>query len=214
VLGHRELVIEVAALVAWIRAYQAGETVVAMVAFGLLMPLVMAIRRIRLGAGSPRLLGRRAWALQSANFWFFLVLLAAASLPGTFDVWRVYAPDAQALVVGAFWVGLAAALLVAFPRRRISATSNGLALLRLRQLRRAAPAHPGTEQADLRRRGPRYPHLPDPLRRCYGLGPPPRRLGAAARLIAGHAENGRCRCRVGNAGHARSTRPGGGFCSR
>jgi hypothetical protein len=101
VLGHRELVIEVAALVAWIRAYQAGETVVAMVAFGLLMPLVMAIRRIRLGAGSPRLLGRRAWALQSANFWFFLVLLAAASLPGTFDVWRVYAPDAQALVVGA-----------------------------------------------------------------------------------------------------------------
>ena len=65
------MVIEVTALVAWIRAYQAGETVVAMVAFGLLMPLVMAIRRIRLGAGSPRLLGRRAWALQSANFWFF-----------------------------------------------------------------------------------------------------------------------------------------------
>ena len=130
VLGHRELVIGVTALVAGIRAYQAGETVVAMVAFGLLMPLVMAIRRIRLGAGSPRLLGRRGWALQSANFWLFLVLLAAASLPGTFYVWRIYAPDARAFVVGAFWVGLAAAaLLVAFPRRRISATANVLTLL-------------------------------------------------------------------------------------
>ena len=130
VLGHRELVIGVTAIVAGVRAYQAGETVVAMVAVGLLMPLVMAMRRIRLGAGSPRLLGRRAWALQSANFWLFVVLLAAASLPGTFDVWRIYAPDAQAFVVGAFWVGLAAAaLLVAFPRRRISATANVLALL-------------------------------------------------------------------------------------
>src|SRR6478609_4365735 len=78
VLGHRELVIGVTALVAGIRAYQAGETVVAMVVIGLLMPLVMAIRRIRLGAGSPRLPGRRVWALQSANFWLFLVLLAAA----------------------------------------------------------------------------------------------------------------------------------------
>ena len=65
VLGHRELVIGVTALVAGVRAYQAGETVVAMVVVGLLMPLVMAMRRIRLGAGSPRLLGRRAWALQS-----------------------------------------------------------------------------------------------------------------------------------------------------
>ena len=130
VLGHRELVIGVTALVAGIRAYQAGETVLAMVVVGLLMPLVMAMRRIRFGAGSPRVLGRRAWALQSAIFWLFLAVLAAAGLPGTFDVWRIYAPDAQAFVVGAFWVGLAAAaLLVAFPRRRTSATANGLALL-------------------------------------------------------------------------------------
>jgi hypothetical protein len=129
-LGHRELVIGVTALVAGVRAYQAGETVVAMVVVGLLMPLVMAIRRIRLGAGSPRLLGRRAWSLQSANFWLFLGLLAAASLPGTFDVWRIYAPDARAFIVGVFWVGLAAAaILVAFPRRRISATANVLAVL-------------------------------------------------------------------------------------
>jgi len=130
VLGHRELVIGVTALVAGIRAYQAGETVLAMVVVGLLMPLVMAMRRIRFGAGSPRVLGRRAWALQSAIFWLFLAVLAAAGLPGTFDVWRIYAPDAQAFVVGTFWVGLAAAaLLVAFPLRRISATANGLALL-------------------------------------------------------------------------------------
>ncbi len=129
-LGHRELIIGVTALVAGVRAYQAGETVVAMVAIGVLMPLVMVIRRIRRGACSPRLLGRRAWALQSANFWLFLALLAAAGLVGTFFVWRIYAPDAQAFIVGAFWVGLAAAtVLVAFPRRRISATANVLAVL-------------------------------------------------------------------------------------
>lgn len=128
VLGHRELVIGVTALVAGVRAYQAGETVVAMVAVGVLMPLVMVVGRIRLGACSPRLLGRRAWALQSANFRLFLALLAAAGLSGAFYVWRIYAPDAQAYIVGAFWVGLAVtAVLVAFPRRRISATANVLA---------------------------------------------------------------------------------------
>ncbi len=130
VLGHRELIIGVTALVAGVRAYQAGETVVAMVAFGVLMPLVMVIRRIRLGACSPRMLGRRAWALQSASFWLFLALLAAAGLPGTFYVWRIYAPDARAFIIGAFWVGLTAAtVLVAFPRRRISPTANVLAVL-------------------------------------------------------------------------------------
>ena len=130
VLGHRELVIGVTALVAGVRAYEAGEMVVAMVAVGVLMPLVMVIRRIRRGACSPRLLGHRAWALQSANSWLFLALLAAAGLPGTFYVWRIYAPDAQAFIVGAFWVGLAAAVvLVAFPPRRISGTANVLAVL-------------------------------------------------------------------------------------
>ena len=104
--------------------------VVAMVAFAVLMPLVMAIRRIRLGQCSPRRARPPSWALQAANFWLFLALLAAAGLPGTFFVWRIYAPDAQAFIVGAFWVGLvAAAVLVAFPRRRISATANVLAVL-------------------------------------------------------------------------------------
>ena len=130
VLGHRELVIGVTALVAGVRGYQAGETVVAMVAVGVLMPVVMAIRRMRLGARSPRVLGRRAWALQSVNFWLFLVLLAAAGLPGTFFVWRIYAPAVEPFIVGAFWAGVAvAAVLVAVPRRRISATANVLVLL-------------------------------------------------------------------------------------
>jgi len=75
-------------------------------------------------------LGRRAWALQSVNFWLFLVLLAAAGLPGTFFVWRIYAPAAEPFLVGAFWAGVAvAAVLVAVPRRRISATANVLVLL-------------------------------------------------------------------------------------
>ena len=130
VLGHRELIIGVTGLVAGVRAYQAGETVVAMVAFAVLLPVVMAIRRVRLGACSPRRLGRRSWTLQAGNLWVFLALLAAAAVPGTLYVWRAYAPDAAAFIVAAFWVGLAAAaVLVAFPRRRISLTANALAVL-------------------------------------------------------------------------------------
>ncbi len=130
VLGHRELIIGVTALVAGARAYQAGETVLAMVAFAVGLPIVMVIRRIRLGAVSPRRLGRRTGALQAGNLWVFLVLLAAAAVPGTLYVWRAYAPDAAAFIVAAFWVGLAvAAVLVAFPRRRISLTTNLLAVL-------------------------------------------------------------------------------------
>jgi len=64
------------------------------------------------------------------NFWLFLVLLAAAGLPGTFFVWRIYAPAVEPFIVGAFWAGVAvAAVLVAVPRRRISATANVLVLL-------------------------------------------------------------------------------------
>ena len=101
-----------------------------MVALAVLLPVVMAIRRVRLGACSPRRLGRRRWMLQAGNLWAFLALLAAASLPGTFYVWRAYAPGAEAVIVAAFWVGLgAAAVLVAFPRRRISLTTNVLAVL-------------------------------------------------------------------------------------
>ncbi len=83
VLGHRELVIGITALVAGVRAYQAGETVVAIVAFAVMLPVVMAVRRIRLGAVSPRRLGCRTGALQAGNLWVFLVLLAAAAVPGT-----------------------------------------------------------------------------------------------------------------------------------
>jgi hypothetical protein len=129
-LGRRELIISVTALVAGVRAYQAGETVLAMVAFAVILPIVMVIRRIRLDAVSPRRLGRRTWALQAANLWALLALLAAAALPGTLYVWRAYAPDAAAFIVAAFWVGLAAAaVLIAFPCRRISLTTNLLAVL-------------------------------------------------------------------------------------
>ncbi len=130
VLGHRELIVGVTGLVTGARADQAGETVVAIVAFAVMLPVVMAVRRIRLGAVSPRRLGCRTGALQAGNLWVFLVLLAAAAVPGTLYVWRAYAPDAAAFIVTAFWVGLAvSAVLVAFPRRRISLTTNLLAVL-------------------------------------------------------------------------------------
>jgi hypothetical protein len=129
-LGHRELIVSVAALAAFVRSYQEGDLFVAMVAFAVLAPLVMIVRRARLGAASPRQLRRRQWALQAGNFCVFLALLGAASIPGTFFVWRIFAPGADALIVGAFWVGLAAiAVLVAFPRRRVSVATNVLIAL-------------------------------------------------------------------------------------
>jgi Peptidase family M23 len=130
-LGHRELIVAVTAVVAFARSYQAGDlflAIVALVVFN--APVVMAIRRFRFGASSPRQLGRRNWALQAANFWIFLTLLAAAALAGTLSIWKVFAPDAESLIAGAFWIGLlATALLVAFPRRRISVAANLLVAL-------------------------------------------------------------------------------------
>ncbi len=128
-LGHHELILGVTALVAGARGYQAGETVIAMVAFAVLLPVVMAVRRVRLGACSRRLADRHH-ALHAANLWLFLVLLAAAALPGTFFVWRSYAPGAETFIAIAFGTGLAAAaVLVAFPLRRISRMTNLLAAL-------------------------------------------------------------------------------------
>jgi hypothetical protein len=130
VLGQRELIISVTALVASVRAYRTGEIVVAMVAFAVLAPVVMAVRRIRLGSGSPGRLARRRYALQAGNYWLFLALLGAAGSTGAFFVWRVYTPGAEPVVVGAFWVGLAAAaVLVGVPRRRVSVAANVLVAL-------------------------------------------------------------------------------------
>ena len=130
VLGHRELIISVTALVAFTRMYQAAEVFVAALAFAVLATGVMAVRRRRLGASSPRQLAHWAWALQAGNFWLFIALLGAAALTGMFFIVRIYTPDAQALLVGAFWVGLAAmAILVALPRRRISPAANVLVAL-------------------------------------------------------------------------------------
>ncbi len=130
-LGHRELIIGVTALVAGARAYQAGETVLAMVAFAVILPIVMVDPQDPSRRVPPRAVsGAEPGRCRPANLWVFLALLAAASLPGTFYVWRAYAPDAAAFIVAAFWVGLAAAaVLVAFPRRRISLTTNVLAVL-------------------------------------------------------------------------------------
>jgi hypothetical protein len=125
VLGHRELIISVTALVASARMYQAAEVFVGMLFFPVLAAAVMAVRRIRLGASSPRRLAATTRALQAGNFWLFTALLGAAGLTGMFFIVGVYLPDTQALLVGAFWVGLAAmAVLVAFPRRRLSVMAN------------------------------------------------------------------------------------------
>ncbi|HVH24402.1 MAG TPA: hypothetical protein VNA11_18290, partial [Pseudonocardia sp.] len=66
VLGHRELIISVTALVASARMYQAAEVFVAMLFFPVLATAVMAVRRIRLGASAP--LAATKYALQAANF--------------------------------------------------------------------------------------------------------------------------------------------------
>jgi hypothetical protein len=130
VLGHRELILAVTALVAGVRALRVGEAFLALTGFALLVPVVMAIRRIRLGASSPRGLTHRSRALPAGNTCIFLALAAAVGLSGALYIWRIYLPGIQAVVVSAFWVGLAAAAVLAlFPRRRLSVATNVLALL-------------------------------------------------------------------------------------
>ena len=142
VLGHRELILGVTGLVAGVRAYQTGETVIAMVAFAVVLPVVMVVRRVRAGACSPRCLARRTFGLQATNLWLFLAVLAAAGLPGTFSVWRSYLPGAEPFVTAAFWVGLAVAVvLVAFPLQRISAHDQPAGPARLGGPRRRARRH-------------------------------------------------------------------------
>jgi hypothetical protein len=85
-LGHRELIIVVTALVAAVRMYSKAELFVAALFFPVLAAAVMAVRRIRLGAASPRRLAR-AWALQAGNFWLFIALLGAAGLTGMSSLW-------------------------------------------------------------------------------------------------------------------------------
>lgn len=127
VLGHRELILTVTALVAAAHVYQNGETWIAALVFPPLAAAVMAVRRVRSGAASPRLLTRRTRALQAGNFWLLTALLAAAGLTGIFFIVGFSAPRADRLLVAGFWAGLAVmAVLVAFPRRRLSVAANGL----------------------------------------------------------------------------------------
>lgn len=130
VLGHRELILTVTALVAAARMYQNGEVWITALVFPPLAAAVMAVRRIRSGAASPRLLTRRSQALQAGNFWLFTALPGAAGLTGMFFIVDLYAPDAGGLLVAGFWAGLGAmAVLVAFPRRRLSVAADGLVAL-------------------------------------------------------------------------------------
>lgn len=127
-LGRRELVGAVTVLVAGVRSFQAGDVFVAMLVLAVLLPAVMAARRAR--DGDPRRLAGRPWALQAVNFAVFLVLLGTAEWAGASFPWRVALPDATHVPVVLFWTGLAvAAVLAAFPRRRISAAGNVLVLL-------------------------------------------------------------------------------------
>lgn len=130
VLGHRELIIAVTVLVAFTRLYQAGEVWVVALAAPPTVAAVMVVRRIQLDASSPHRLTRRALALQAGNFWLLTALLGAAGLTGMFFIVRCYAPDAHALLVCGFWVGLVAtAVMVALPGRRVSVAANGLVAL-------------------------------------------------------------------------------------
>ena len=127
-LGPRELVLAVTAVVAVTRAHRAGELFLLLTGFAVVAPVVMAVRRARLGIGPPRLL-REQWAVPATQ-WLFLALVGAAGLSGSFFLWRVFAPDAHAIIVGAFWAGLVAtAALVGVPRTRRSVATGVVALL-------------------------------------------------------------------------------------
>jgi hypothetical protein len=132
-LGKRELVLALTALLAFVASYHAGDLFLAMVALAVVLPVVLVVQRVRLARRGGLELGlvlRRPYAAQAANVWLFAALLGAASLPGTFALYELIAPDSHRKVVLAFWLGLAAiALLALVPRRRISLATNLLVAL-------------------------------------------------------------------------------------
>jgi murein DD-endopeptidase MepM/ murein hydrolase activator NlpD len=132
-LGKRELVLTVTVLLAFVASYHAGDLFLAMVALAVVLPLVLAVqlvRQARRGGLELGLVRRAPYAAQAANVWLFVVLLGAASLPGTFALYELIAPDTRRTIVLAFWVGLVAiALLTLVPRRRISVAANVLVAL-------------------------------------------------------------------------------------
>ena len=132
-LGKRELVLALTALLAFVASYHAGDLFLAMVALTVMLPVALLGQRVRLARHEdlePRLLRRLPYAAQSVNLWLFAGLLGAASLPGTFALYELIAPDSRRTIVLVFWVGLAAiALLALVPRRRISLVLNVLVAL-------------------------------------------------------------------------------------
>jgi murein DD-endopeptidase MepM/ murein hydrolase activator NlpD len=132
-LGKRELVVAVTVLLAFVASYHAGDLYLGLVALAVLFPVVLLFQRVRLARQEDldlRLLLRPRYVAQAANLWLFVALLGVASLPGTFALYELVAPDSRRLVVLAFWSGLGAtALLALIPRLRISLAANLLIAL-------------------------------------------------------------------------------------
>jgi hypothetical protein len=132
-LGKRELVLAVTALLAFAASYHAGDLFLAMVALAVVLPAVLLVKRFRLWLQGGLEFGdlrRPPYAAQAANVLLFVGLLGAASLPGTFALYELIAPDSHDTIVHLFWIGLAAlAALALVPRRRISLAFNVLAAL-------------------------------------------------------------------------------------
>jgi hypothetical protein len=132
-LGRRELVLTLTALLAFVASYHAGDLYLAMVALAVVLAAALAVQRVRLARRGELELGlvrSRPYAAQAVNMWLFVGLLGAASLPGTFALYELIAPDSYGIIVLAFWIGLAAiALLTLVPPRRISLAANVLAAL-------------------------------------------------------------------------------------
>ena len=132
-LGKRELVLTLTVLLAFVASYHAGDLFLAMVAVAIVLPAVLLAQRVRHARTEdlePQLLRRLPYAAQAANVWLFAGLLGVASLPGTFALYELIAPDSHRTIVLAFWIGLAVlAVLALVPRRRISLASNLLVAL-------------------------------------------------------------------------------------
>jgi hypothetical protein len=132
-LGKRELVLALTALLAFVATYHAGDLFLAIVALAVVLPIVLVVQRARLARRGELDLGlvrRPPYAAQAANVWLFAALLGVASLPGTFALFGLIFPGSDRAIVLAFWVGLVViALLALIPRRRISLVFNLLAAL-------------------------------------------------------------------------------------
>jgi MFS family permease len=127
-VGRRDLIAATAGLLVLTLAHNGGVTYLLLAGVAIAVPVVLALSRyLRPPIQAPARRARIAWAVAVVAF---AALLAATTLPGTFDTLAVFGPfSVTAVRFGIVGLALVAAVLGCLPARRVPLATNALALV-------------------------------------------------------------------------------------